>query len=283
VALVEKGRAGADVLVSDSLPPELFSMPTKRSQAVAMRAALSTHLRPLLAVDGAIPQLNVLMRGVKSPAQLAADTKAMFADKITVDADALAKVLKLAADEAAAEEPANPDPDNADDEDETEEETAVRLKKEDKDKAKDKAKDADETDEERKEREAAEAKAKDEEDDKGKKAAEDRAAMDAAIKAAERNATANANAIRQAERDVAPLVGEIDVMGSAEAVYRFALDSVGVPNKGVHSSALPALVTMAKERQAEKKTIPTAHVAMDSDASASFSKRFGVTSLPGNL
>lgn len=285
VALVEKGRAGADVLVSDSLPPELFSMPTKRSQAVAMRAALSTHLRPLLAVDGAIPQLNVLMRGVKSPAQLAADTKAMFADKIAVDADALAKVLKLAADEAAAEEPANPDPDNADDEDESEEEKAARLKKEASDKkARDKkAKDADETEEERKEREAAEAKAKDEEEEKDKKAAEDRKAMDAAIKSAERNATANANAIRQAEREVQPLVGEIDVMGSAEAVYRFALDSVGVPNKGVHASALPALVTMAKERQAEKKTIPTARVAMDSDASASFSKRFGVTSLPGNL
>src|SRR6185312_5532842 len=181
------------VLVSDSLPTEIYSMKHKRRQvAVAVRAALSAHLRPLLAADGAIPQLNVLMQGSKSPEQIAKDTKTLFPDK--VDEAALSKVLKLAADEAA-DLPA--DPDKAEDEDETEEEKAAREKKEAADK---KAKD-EEDDDERKEREAEEAKAKDEEDKK--------AAMDAAIKLATDNAvkaaTANAQAIRKAEREVQPL------------------------------------------------------------------------------
>lgn len=263
VALVEKGRAGADVLVSDSLPLELSSMPTKRSLAVAVRAALSTHLRPLLAVDGAIPQVNVLMRGFKSTEQLAKDTKAMFPDK--VNEVNLARALKLAADEAPE------DPDKADDEDETEEEKAERLKKEAKDKAKDRAKDKakdeddDETEEERK---AREAKAKDE-DEKDRKEA-----MDAAIANARKQAVADAQAIRQAEKDVAPLVGEVAAMDSAEAVYRFALDSAGVENKDVHASALPALVKLA----VQNKNVAPPRVANDSAAADDFRKRFPTAS-----
>lgn len=263
VALVEKGRAGADVLVSDSLPLELSSMPTQRSLAVAVRAALSTHLRPLLAVDGAIPQVNVLMRGFKSTEQLAKDTKAMFPDK--VNEVNLARALKLAADEAPE------DPDNADDEDETEEEKAERLKKEAKDKAKDRAKDKakdeddDETEEERK---AREAKAKDEEEKDRKEA------MDAAIATARQQAVAEAQAIRRAEREVQPLVGEVAAMDSAEAVYRFALDSVGVENKDVHASALPALIKMA----VQNKNAAPPRVANDSAAADDFRKRFPTAS-----
>ena len=283
VALVEKGRAGADVLVSDSMPLELDSMPTKSRIAVAVRAALSTHLRPLLAVDGAIPQINPLMRGFKNTEQLAKDAKVMFPDK--VDEKKLAASLKLAADEAK-DLPA--DPDNADDEDETEEEKKARLEKEAKDKArdkaKDKAKDEDETEEERKEREAKEAKdkrAKDEDDEKEKDRKE---AMDAAIATARKQAVAEAQAIRQAERNVAPLIGEVVGMDSAEKVYRFALDSAGIDNANIHASALGALVTMAKERKAERdNAVSTRAVAMDSDASASFASRFGVKTMPGSL
>ena len=267
VALVEKGRAGADVLVSDSLPTEIYSMKHKRRQvAVAVRAALSTHLRPLLAADGAIPQLNVLMQGSKSPEQIAKDTKILFPDK--VDETALAKVLKLAADEAA-DLPA--DPDKAKDEDETDEEKAAREKKEAADKkAKDKKAHDEEDDDERKEREAEEAKAKDEEDKK--------AAMDAAIKLATDNAvkaaTATAQAIRKAEREVQPLVGEIAAMDSAEAVYRFALDSAGIDNKDVHPSALPALIKMA----VQNKSAVAPRLAADSAAADDFRKRFPTAS-----
>jgi len=238
----------------------------RRQVAVAVRAALSTHLRPLLAADGAIPQLNVLMQGSKSPEQIAKDTKTLFPDK--VDEAALAKVLKLAADEAS-DLPA--DPDKAEDEDEEEEEKAAHEKKEAADKkAKDKKAKDEEDDDERKEREAEEAKAKDEEDKK--------AAMDAAIKLATDNAvkaaTANAQAIRKAEREVQPLVGEIAAMDSAEAVYRFALDSAGIDNKDVHPSALPALIKMA----VQNKSAVAPRLAADSAAADDFRKRFPTAS-----
>src|SRR6185437_2781519 len=152
----------------------------------------------------------------------------MFPDK--VDEAALAKVLKLAADEAA-DLPA--DPDKAEDEDETEEEKAAREKK---------------------------------------------AAMDAAIKLATDNAvkaaTANAQAIRKAEREVQPLVGEIAAMDSAEAVYRFALDSAGIDNQGIHPSALPALIKLA----VQNKSAVTPRLAADSAAADDFRKRFPTAS-----
>lgn len=266
VALVEKGRAGADVLVSDSLPTEIYSMKHKRRQvAVAVRAALSTHLRPLLAADGAIPQLNVLMQGSKSPEQIAKDTKTLFPDK--VDETALAKVLKLAADEAA-DLPA--DPDKADDEDETDEEKAAREKKE---AADEKAKDKKAKDEEDDDKDDDRARDEDEDEEQERKAA-----MDAAIKLATDNAvkaaTANAQAIRRAEREVQPLVGEIAAMDSAEAVYRFALDSAGIDNKGVHASALPALIKMA----VQNKSAVSPRVAADSAAADDFRKRFPTAS-----
>ncbi len=45
VALVERGRAGSDVLVADSLPPELMLM-SKRKAAI-----IRATLKPLLAAD----------------------------------------------------------------------------------------------------------------------------------------------------------------------------------------------------------------------------------------
>lgn len=260
VALVEAGRAGADVIVGDSQPSEFTSMKLSH-KSVAMRAALGAYLRPLLAQDGAIPQLRAIVRGNKKPAFLAMDAKSVFAGKVDIDVDALTRVLQLAADEAEED----PDDKQADDEDETAEEKAAREKKEAKDKAKDKAKDEDPDDKDKK-------KADDEEDDKAKE--DDKKASDAAIHLAADNARSSAlsefRAIRQAEQDVQPLVGAVVAMDSAEAVYRFALDSVGVDAKDVHASALPALVSMAKERLNPK----TARVAMDASAADDFAKRF---------
>lgn len=289
VALVTKGRAGADVLVSDSMPTEFESMPTKSRIAVAVRAALSTHLRPLLAVDGAIPQVKVLMRGYKSPTQLAKDAKTMFPDKI--EERKLAHALQLASDEAEAEKPDDKDDDKADDEDETEEERKAREEKEAKEKS-DAAKDKKAKDKKAKDEDDDEDPDKDgdvDKDDDGHAKDEDtdkvvKGAMDAAIAKARRQAVAEAQAIRKAERDVAPLVGEVIAMDSAESVYRFALDSVGIENAHIHASALPYMVQVAKERKAEHEhAMPARALAMDSDASASFASRFGVKSMPGSL
>jgi len=99
-------------------------------------------------------------------------------------------------------------------------------------------------------------------------------AVDAALKAggyvtkteAERlasDAAAKVENTAKAKRDVAPLVGSIVVaMDSAEAVYRFALDQIKVDHKGVHESALPAIV--AAEIRARKGAPRSAPLAADS-------------------
>jgi hypothetical protein len=252
VALVPAGRAGADVVVGDSLPTEFTSM-KKSNRAVAMRAAAGAYLRPILAQDGALPKLKAIVKGNKKPEFIAMDIKSVFKDA-DIDATKLAAVLQLAADEA--------------DEDKDQEQGAD---------------DEDETEEERKAREAKEKKAEDE-DDAGKKKADDeedkdedkvdKKAMDAAIATAASNARTSAlaefRAIREAEEAVRPLVGAVVAMDSAEAVYRFALDQAGVENKGIHASALPALVKMASAQ----KSAPAPRVAMDAAAADDFRKRF---------
>ena len=252
VALVEAGRAGADVIVGDSQPLEFTSMKLSH-KSVAMRAALGAYLRPLLAQDGAIPQLRAIVRGNKKPEFLAMDAKSVFAGKVDIDVEALTRVLQLACDEAEED----PDDKKAKDEDdETAEEKAAREKKE---------------------KEEADAKAaKDEEDEEARKKADadGKKANDAAIRLAADNARTSAlsefRAIRQAEQDVQPLVGAVVAMDSAEEIYRFALDSVGIENKGVHASALPTLVSMAKER----KAAPAPRVAMDASHASDFAARF---------
>jgi hypothetical protein len=245
VALVKVGRAGADVAVSDSLPSELDPM-KKKHIAVAISAALGAYLRPALAQDS-IPQLRDLTRGNKTPAQIAADAKALFGDK--VDEPKLAGLLKTAMDEAAEYD------DTADDEDD------------EKDKKDDKAKDEDEDDKDKK--------AKDETDEDGKdKGKKDDKAMDSAsiLAKARDQARAESRALRQAERDVASIVGELPAMDSAEEVYRYALDQLKVDHKGVHASALPAMVRLAKDRAPAAQK--TESVAMDAESVDSFDKRF---------
>lgn len=241
VALVKVGRAGADVAVSDSLPSELDPM-KKKHIAVAVGAALGAYLRPSLAQDS-IPQLRDLTRGNKTPAQIAADAKAKFGDK--VDEVKLAQILQVAADEAAEYD------DTADDEDD------------DKDKKK-----ADDEDDDKDDK-----KAKDEVDEDGKDKKDDKAMDGATILArATEQARAESRALRQAERDVVEIVGELPAMDSAEEVYRYALTQLAVDHKGVHASALPAMVKLAKDRALPAKKSDS--IAMDAESLDSFDKRF---------
>lgn len=105
-----------------------------------------------------------------------------------------------------------------------ERELKEREERERKDRDRDRRADDSETDEEKKEREAKEKDAKDEDDkkEKEKMANDSRLAMDAAIKGVE----ARFAALRQAERDVRPVVGEL-ACDSAEEVYRTALKQLG--------------------------------------------------------
>lgn len=238
VALVPVGRAGADVLVSDSLPEELT--PMKLSKAAAARAALHAVLLPQLAQDSAPADIRKLTAKVTTAQKLAEDAAKAFPEA-KIDVAALTKSIQFALDEAE-EEPKKPD--TAEDED-------------DEDK---KAEDEDD-----------EKKAEDEDDEKDDKPAMDAATVNQIRADARRDAMKAMKALREAEADVCPLVGEIAAMDSAEDVYRFAMDSLGIEHKGVHPSAYPALIKLAKAGSATKK--PDS-IAMDAAHSSDFAKRF---------
>lgn len=242
VALVEVGRAGPDVVVGDSDPfqqPMEYDPMKASRKAIAVKAALGAYL-PVIAQDAAIGDLGALVRGV-SAATFAEDqariVAAVAAKVPNVDKEALAKVIKLAAD-------AEPDDEKkADDEDDEDEDEAKKKQ------------------------------AEDEEDDEDKQK-DDGKAMDAAISKARAEATAEAvarmNAIRKAEREVHPFVGEVAGMDSAESVYKLALDSAKVDLTGVHPSAYGAMVRMLPKPGDVKQP----RVAMDAELENTFAKQF---------
>ncbi|MGG2139981.1 DUF2213 domain-containing protein [Symbiopectobacterium sp. RP] len=96
-------------------------------------------------------------------------------------------------------------------------------------KEKERRAEGEETEEEKKEREAKEKAAKDEDEDKKDKekmANDSRLAMNAAIRREVRRVEERHIALRQAERDVRPVVGDL-ACDSAEEVYRTALKQLG--------------------------------------------------------
>lgn len=287
-ATVTDGRAGPDVLVEDAMPPGMRNpqennMPASR-KALLVRGALSAYLMPKLAADTKIDLKPVLL-GATAANWTAA--KPEIARRLTTATSGkLAKDAKLDDMHAfldSLDKEGEGEPDTMDAEPESEEEKKKREAKEAEDKA---ARDAEaETAEEKKarmEKRAADKAAKDkaardadpaekerlekEEKEAKDKAARDKAALDAepkpvtkaAMDAAIADAVAESNrkhaALRDAERAVEPLIGKLAMpQESAEAVYRLAMDSVGVKHAGVHPSAYPALIEMAKERARDKQ------------------------------
>lgn len=76
-----------------------------------------------------------------------------------------------------------------------------------------------------------------------------RVAMDAAIQKAVAAERKRVQAVSTAQREVAHLVGEV-AMDSAEDVYRFALEQNGIDVSGVHPSAYRAMVGMLNKPKA---------------------------------
>jgi hypothetical protein len=226
VALVANGRAGPDVIVSDS---QILEFPRMK------HAALIKRLKPFLATDAKEEALDAELEKVK-----AEDAEMKAAED--------ANYYGMTKDEWA----------DADEDD----------KKKAKDKwAKDQAKD---------EKEDDDKKAKDEEpakpEDGAKKPAKDSAitldSMNAAIASASAKAVTEAttriNALHVALAAVQPIVGVVTGYDSAENVYAFALKHLGVDTKGVHASAYPAMLELARKA----KTSPT-KIASDSAATVS--------------
>ncbi|GGN49387.1 hypothetical protein GCM10011349_19980 [Novosphingobium indicum] len=225
VALVIEGRAGPDVVVGDEL------MKLKSRTALMISGALQAHIRPLLAADAKVdiaPALaaadaaSLAMDGApKSLAdKVAVIVKPHLASDKTLDNAALASIIgsitPLALDEDKIEE--------AEDEDDDDDKQA---QDEDPDAEKD---------------DIAEDEDGEEEDDD--KPAMDSASVRKLISDAEKRGAKRTAAIEIAKADVKPHVGEVIGMDSAEAIYRFALDEAGVSTKGVHPSALKAMVAM---------------------------------------
>jgi hypothetical protein len=233
VALVEVGRAGPDVVVADSNPfiSRKSKMPTKKlrlsHKATAVNGALRAYLTPKLAQDAALGSLAHLLVDVK--AATFAKQKAALLDKVRKhDAPLLAADAKTDDMEAAM--------DATDDEE---------------------AEDSDEDDEEEEKKKKAAALAQAADDIPDDAPMVKKAAMDSAIAAAVADSEKKVNALYQARKAVAGVCGDV-ALDSAEAVYKFALDHLGVDTTDVHVSAYPALLKLAADRK------PAAAVAMDS-------------------
>lgn len=199
VALVDVGRAGRDVVVSDADPfHERNVMKLKKGA----QARIKSVLEPLMAQD----------------AELSPDELLQVIGSLTNEVQT--------AEDDGEELPPEDAEEVGTDEDETAEDEDIESESEEV------ATDEDETNEsEQPQEQPAQA--------------QDRAmmkiAMDKAIAKAVAAERKRAQALAQAQRDVAHLVGDV-AMDSAEDVYKFALEQHGVDVAGVHPSAYRAMV-----------------------------------------
>lgn len=306
VALVEEGRAGADVVVGDS-KKELTTMKTVllTRKAALLSGAAHAHLAPKLAKDAKL-DLSSAFAGVtsknskdKRSAIVAGITKAAegkLAKDASIDAKDLEKVLdvieaiepsEVGTADAMETDPNSGEPlpmkkDAKDAEPGAKREfLASKLSAEDL-KSYDELPDAamDEDDDEKKKREEEEKKKAAAEDEE-KKAMVTKPAMDAAIKAAteatEKRVMKNQQDIRVALDEARPYVGELSsslAFDSAEGVYRHVLGMLQVPEaKTIHASALPTILKMQPKAGA-RESRPTEVLGMDSSQTKTFHERF---------
>lgn len=201
VALVDVGRAGRDVVVSDADP---FCERTVMKLKAGAKARIQAAVQPLLAQD----------------AELSPDELLQVIGSLTNEVQT--------AEDDGEELPSEDAEEVGTDEDETAEDEDVESESEEV------AADEDETNESEQPKEQPAQ-------------AQDRAmmkiAMDKAIAKAVAAERKRAQALAQAQRDVAHLVGDV-AMDSAEDVYKFALEQHGVDVAGVHPSAYRAMVGM---------------------------------------
>lgn len=242
VALVIEGRAGPDVVVGDEV------MKLKSRTALMISGAIQSLVRPLLAADAKI-DLAPVLAGVDAASLGKKGAAGKIAGKVAelvtphlaadaaLDPEALAKAL-------AAIQPLAVDEDKIDDDDMGEDE---------------------DEDEDPKPKQAED---EDEDDDKDDKPAMDAASVKKLIADAEARGAARVAAIEVAKRDVAPLVGEVIGLDSAEAVYKFALDQSGVDTKGVHASAFKAMVGVLTNAKTQLAVDAKPSIAAESKLSA---------------
>lgn len=251
VALVETGRAGPDVVVGDSaMEQKSMSKPLSR-HALVIKGALHAALKSAKIAADQMPDLNKTLAGVT-----AVNWQAKKPGVISsLGALAQDEAVKMALDEFP---PAEPDDDDKDPPAKDEEPGDIEGRL-----ARIEATLAKLIPQEQAEGHVGLDEEPDDDDkDKDKAPAMDAAFVTRAVAAAEAKIRAESHAIREAERAVAPLVGELAVaMDSAADIYRYALEQKGVSVKGVHPSAFPAMVELVKSQR-------SAPVAMDASLAA---------------
>jgi hypothetical protein len=234
VALVEVGRAGSDVVVGDEHPffNQTEKSPMKQKRIAMLTAALISSL-PKLAQDAAFDPKELatqLSVALDAEPQVDPDDKKKPAEDEGDDCEKCCTMIK-------AMSPADVKKCMA----------CCKACSEDDKPAED-----------------------EEDDDKKDKKDKSMPGMDAALKAVEKATIARMNAIRQAEKEVLPLIGEVVAQDSAEAVYKLALDNAAVDLTGVHASAYGAMVRMLPK----PGDIKQPRVAMDAASTSDFAKRF---------
>jgi hypothetical protein len=303
VALVNKGRAGADVVVGDSailLNKEETAMAAKRilsPRAAVAKDILTKHLKAKMAKDADLGSLVGLLDSLEgAPAGAPADPAATAIDADAggqirqllqglVSPEVLEKVVSLAA--PAPADPVAPAPPVPPTKDAAPAQPGVAgpppaLAKPDQNSPP-------AVDGESDEGVSAEADGEGDKDNvvKGALDTVSKTAMDAAIASAVKAATAGTiarlNAIAEAKEAVRPLIGSIPVaMDSAAAVFKLALDHFkseghsvdldGVPEAayGAVFRSLAPMVQASASRPAPKAST----LASDSAAVAGFKSRF---------
>ena len=268
VALVAAGRAGPDVMVGDSKLEVNMAKKPLSGKAAFMKGALTVYLQPRLAADMDI-DLDTILADVASDNWkqqkdiiAAAVTKAVQGKLATDETVDIANLFDLLTGDAKP-----PAEDDWTAEDEVTYQKMTKRRK---------AKDKGEWHEDRHERDKKgefattdtpppfEGKPKEPTMTTAKddKTAEDtkvetvsKAAMDEAVakaaQDAEKGAIAKVRAIVEAEKIVRPYVGEIAAQDSAEAVYKTALETMGVKIEGIHHSAYRAVLEAQPKPGAE--------------------------------
>ncbi len=269
LALVVEPRVKTAVIGDSALKPtpnrqEILMATSKVSrQALLATGALRAYLRSKLATDAKI-DLNPILSNVtgktwkadKPRIKVALD--AAVVGKLAQDADLeditdMLDQLEEMSDEEVAANATDAKPDDQR-EGESDEDYAKRKK-------------------------AEEAKDKGAKDDKPETVT--KSAMDSAIAAATAIAAQNATsatiarlrAIQAAERDVRPFIGEIAVaQDSAPAVYKLALDHLGVDLTGVPAEGYGALLRVMPKP--DERPVRIAPIAQDAAAVTERHKRF---------
>lgn len=272
VALVESGRAGPDVVVGDSQ----FEGPImlRSRTALLLSGALAGALAPRLAQDhaidfskfaGGVTRANFKRTTADLPARVVRALTPKLAQDEGVDVDDVIKIIAAVEGGVAATEADVIDDTPAIDDDggdvvgkicallegKVDDETLASIR----------AMGGTAADE-------FPDKKDDDKDDKDDKKDKDKPAMDRRtverIAADARTAaSADFRALREAEKDVFPHVGEVVAMDSASDVYGFALEQAGIDLTGIPKSGYKAMLKALPAPGADRQ-----RVAMDADPSA---------------